>query len=106
MAQVNIRMDDEMKLQAEAFFGALGLTMTTAITAFIAQSMREGRIPFELSLKPDPFYSESNMAHLRQVISEIESGKAQLIPMTLEALETLDKLTPEDIDSMRAGLLG
>ena len=52
MAQVNIRMDAEMKKQAEDFFAALGLTMSTAITAFIAQSLREGRIPFELSLKP------------------------------------------------------
>ena len=52
MAQVNIRMDDELKQQAEAFFAALGLTMSTAITAFIAQSLREGRIPFELSLRP------------------------------------------------------
>jgi len=59
MAQVNIRMDDDMKQQAEAFFGALGLTLTTAITAFIAQSMREGRIPFELSLNTDPCVSPS-----------------------------------------------
>ena len=89
MAQVNIRMDDEMKKQAEEFFSALGLTLTTAITAFIAQSMREGRIPFELSLRSDPFFSESNMNHLRRVISEIESGKAAFVTKTWDELEAM-----------------
>jgi len=89
MAQVNIRMDDELKQQADAFFGALGLSLSTAIHAFILQSMREGRIPFELSLKTDPFYSENNMAHLRRVIGEIESGKAKFIEKTMEELEAM-----------------
>jgi len=37
---------------------------------------REKRIPFELSV--DPFYSESNTAYLRSVISQINSGSALL----------------------------
>ena len=37
---------------------------------------REKRIPFEVSV--DPFYSESNMAYLKKVITDIESGKANL----------------------------
>ena len=37
---------------------------------------REKSISFEIIA--DPFYSESNMKHLRQVISDIESGKAVL----------------------------
>jgi len=89
MAQVNIRMDDELKKQADAFFGALGLSLSTAIHAFILQSMREGRIPFELSLKADPFYSESNMAHLRRVVAKIESGEANFVEKTMEELEAM-----------------
>ena len=34
---------------------------------------RERRIPFEVSA--DPFYSESNMAHLRRGISALNAGK-------------------------------
>ena len=89
MAQVNIRMDTEMKQQAEAFFAALGLTLTTAITAFIAQSLREGRIPFELSLKTDPFYSERNLTHLRKIIGEMEAGKAAYVTKTWDELEAM-----------------
>ena len=92
MAQVNIRMDAEMKKQAEDFFAALGLTMSTAITAFIAQSLREGRIPFELSLKPaqdNMFYSERNMAHLHKIIGEMEAGKASYVTKTWDELEAM-----------------
>ena len=50
--------------------------MTTAFTIFAKKMTREKRIPFEVSI--DPFYSESNMAHLDKVIGDIESGKAVL----------------------------
>lgn len=46
---VTIRMDSELKEQAEELFNDLGLNMTTAVTAFIKQSVREQRIPFELT---------------------------------------------------------
>ncbi len=34
------------------------------------------RIPFDVSI--DPFYSEANIGHLKNIISEIDSGKAHL----------------------------
>lgn len=46
---VTIRMDEELKKQAEDLFSALGLNMTTALISFIKQSVREQRIPFILS---------------------------------------------------------
>lgn len=50
---VNIRMDKEIKEEADAFFNALGLNMTSAINIFVRQSLRQGKIPFELSLVPN-----------------------------------------------------
>jgi len=47
---VTIRMDDELKEASEKLFKALGFNMSTAITAFVKQAVREQRIPFELSL--------------------------------------------------------
>lgn len=46
---VTIRMDEDLKKQAEDLFSDLGLNMTTAFIAFIKQSVREQRIPFILS---------------------------------------------------------
>ena len=50
MANVNIRIDDELKKDAEMIFNELGLTPTTAITLFYKQVVRTYSIPFEIKL--------------------------------------------------------
>ena len=50
-----------------------GLTLTAAFTIFAKKVAREKRIPFEVSA--DPFYSESNMAHLRRGVEALNAGK-------------------------------
>ena len=49
MANINIRMDDIIKKQAEELFSDLGMNMTTAINIFLKQAVRENKIPFEVS---------------------------------------------------------
>ena len=75
MAQtlVNIRMDEELKKNMEQTCQELGMNMTTAITIFAKKMTREKRIPFEVSV--DPFYTESNQAHLRRGVEALNAGK-------------------------------
>ena len=47
---VSIRIDKNLKEQAESLFAALGMNMTTAFNIFMRQSVRQGKIPFEISL--------------------------------------------------------
>ena len=77
MAQtnINIRMDEGLKKQAENLFSDLGMNMTTAFNVFVRQAVREQAIPFEISKKADPFYSESNMAHLLRGVEALDAGK-------------------------------
>ena len=51
MATVNmsIRMDTELKKQADAMLSDMGLNMTTAMNMFLRQVVRQGRIPFEIA---------------------------------------------------------
>ena len=52
---ISIRIDSDLKAQADAFFGELGMNLSTAFNIFIRQSLREGRIPFNISLnQPNP----------------------------------------------------
>ena len=78
MAQtmVNFRMDAELKKDMEETCKELGMSMSTAFTIFAKKMTREKRIPFDVCI--DPFYSESNMAYLKKVVNDIESGKAVL----------------------------
>ena len=73
MAQtnINIRIDEELKKQFD-----VGMTMTTAFCIFAKKTVREQKIPFEIS--NDAFYSESNIKYLETVIDDIETGRAKL----------------------------
>lgn len=46
---INIRMDAELKQQFETFCSDVGMTMTTAFNLFAKKTVRENRIPFEIS---------------------------------------------------------
>ena len=78
MAQVmvNFRMDEHLKKDMEETCREMGMSMTTAFTVFAKTVSREKRIPFEISA--DPFYSDENIRYLENIISKIESGKAEL----------------------------
>ncbi|MCI8315776.1 MAG: type II toxin-antitoxin system RelB/DinJ family antitoxin [Lachnospiraceae bacterium] len=62
MANLNIRVDDTLKKQAEAIFSELGINLSVATTMFLKQVVRYNGIPFELRI--DPFYSAQNQARL------------------------------------------
>ncbi|CDX03941.1 MAG: type II toxin-antitoxin system RelB/DinJ family antitoxin [Bacillota bacterium] len=47
---ISIRMDADLKAQADTLFNELGMNLSTAFNIFVRQSLREGRIPFEISL--------------------------------------------------------
>ena len=47
---ISIRMDSELKVAAEALYEELGMNLSTAFNIFVRQSLREGRIPFDISL--------------------------------------------------------
>lgn len=45
----NINLDTELKKNAQELFADLGMDLTTAVTIFIKQAVREQKIPFEIS---------------------------------------------------------
>ena len=47
---ISIRMDSDLKIQADKLFNELGMNLSTAFNIFVRQSLREGRIPFNISL--------------------------------------------------------
>jgi len=73
MTQINFRIEEDIKENAEKALKDMGLTMSSAITMFLVKVGREKRIPFEITA--DPFYSENNLAHLRRGINVLNAGK-------------------------------
>lgn len=62
MANLNIRVDDILKQQAELIFSDLGISLSAATTMFLKQVVRYNGIPFEL--RANPFYSAENQNRL------------------------------------------
>ena len=82
----NFRMDAQVKAEMEKVCNDLGLNMSTAFNIYVKKIAREHRIPFELTT--DPFYSESNMAVLRESIRQLERGET--VTKTIEELEAME----------------
>ena len=70
---VTLRVDEELKKQAECLFDELGLSISTAFNIFLRQSVREQQIPFSVS-KNVP------NAVTRAAMEEAESGKGLIGP--------------------------
>lgn len=85
MANINvtIRMDENLKEQAEELFHDLGLSLSSAITMFAKQAVREQRIPFEIKRTIPSFQVASDRS--------VEELSKELIEKNREAYKELAK---------------
>lgn len=50
MAQINIKVDDQLKDDVSAIFSEMGLDITTGIKIYLKRVQRDRRIPFDLTI--------------------------------------------------------
>lgn len=84
MAKVNtnISLDPKLKKDAVKLFHSMGLDLSTAISLFLFQSVRERRIPFEILEVPN-----------RKTVKAIkEAEKMMKHPERSKTYETVDEL--------------
>jgi len=87
---LSIRIDRELKEEADRVFNELGMNLTTAITVFVRQAVRQKKIPFEIALYPE---NESKWSAMQNAIAATERIWQNSIR------NGTDKLTMEDIDA-------
>ena len=61
---LNVRLDTELKKNAETLFSDLGLSMSTAINLFLRQSVRNQAIPFRIARQPS--FNEMTLEAMRE----------------------------------------
>lgn len=95
-ASVTVRMDEDLKKQAEMLYEDMGLNMTTAITMFTKAVVRQRKIPFEIAA--DPFID---------TLEEYEPNEE-----TIEAMREADRISRDpnvksytDVDEMMREIL-
>ena len=80
---LNIRVDSNLKKDAEDLFKRLGLNMSSAINVFLTQSVREQAIPFEI-------YEDRPNKKLLKALKEVEKMKKN--PEKYKGYTNIDEL--------------
>ena len=75
MAQVNFRIDDRLKAQADAEFRQMGLTFSAAITLLCTQVVLKHKLPFSIEAPTALRETSSHCAAFASAASEPSSGK-------------------------------
>jgi DNA-damage-inducible protein J len=68
---VTVRMDKDLKEQVEGLFSEMGMNLTTALNIFMRQVVRQGKIPFEISVNTPNAATIAAM----QEIEDMRSGR-------------------------------
>lgn len=85
MANVQIRVDESLKTQAQAVATNMGIDLASAIRMFLTQMVKENGLPFQPS--GDPFYSTKNQTALEKSIRQLNAG--QTVTKNIEELEIM-----------------
>ena len=72
-ANINIRIEPDVKHNAEDLFGSFGICITDAINIFLRTSIMEGGFPFAIK---QPSYNIETLSALAEA-RDILSGKVQ-----------------------------
>ena len=73
---ITMRVDSNLKRQAEILCEDMGLTLSTVYTMLLKAIVRTRSIPFKIQAS-DSFYSEKNQAYLMESIRELDAGLGQ-----------------------------
>ena len=89
MAQtsVNIRMDEDLKKDFDAFCSDVGMTMTTAFCVFAKTTVREHKIPFEIKSNVP---NEETLKAIQEVDDMIKNGTGKRYSSVEELFKDLN----------------
>lgn len=63
MANLQVKIDDSLRNDAQHVAAQLGLDLPTAVRMFLVQMVRQNGLPFQACA--DPFYSKANQQYLK-----------------------------------------
>ena len=72
-ANINLRIEPDIKAQAEAVFSSLGISITDAINVFLHASIMEGGFPFQ---PKHPRYNRETLMAMQEA-RDIMAGKVE-----------------------------
>ena len=96
MTSITVRLEDDVKHDAEVLFDQLGLTISGAINVFFRQAIREQAIPFSIRVKTaeekyNEYFTPQTVENIINSVKQAERGEVITFSMAeLEAMEEGD----------------
>ena len=88
LSNVSFRIDSDLKNQADQLFAALGMNMTTAFNIFLRQSVREGCIPFDITLNTPNTETVAALLEAQQLLKDSSVKRYSNVDDALEELKS------------------
>ncbi len=82
MANINVRIEDDLKREGEEVLKSLGLNTATAINMYFRQIVYHGGIPFEVKRNSSDTITERMQGY--------RSGNVRLISKSIDELEAME----------------
>jgi|GEM_PF-283187 len=93
LASLNVKIDRDIKKQADTVANAMGMTLSTAINIFVRQMVNERAIPFKIQL--DNERARRNAEYLDGIDKSIQNvAEGKVISFTIDELEAMEDMTP------------
>ena len=83
----SIKIDPDLKQQAQSLFESLGLNLSSAVNLFLRQAVREQAIPFRVGEPPVVYTKEEFYNKLEKNFRNIQEGRG--IEYSMEELEKM-----------------
>ena len=89
---INVRVDEDLKRQAESIFTELGLNLSTAMNLFLRCAVRYGGIPFDLKISQQTLdlkgMSKAELdVRLEEGLASMRAGKGRPVYEVFDELE-------------------
>ena len=72
MANIQVKVDDSLRDNAQVVANQIGLDVATAVRMFLIQMVKVKGLPFQPVV--DPFYSTANQRYLEHAAEDIKNG--------------------------------
>lgn len=87
-SNVSFRIDSNLKSQADKLFSELGMNMTTAFNIFLRQSVREGCIPFDITINTPNSETVAALLEAKNIVNNPDVKRFSNVEDALKELKS------------------
>ena len=87
-SNVSFRIDSALKAQADKLFSELGMNMTIAFNIFLRQSVREGCIPFDITINTPNSDTVAALLEAKEILSKPDVKRYSDVEEALKELKS------------------